>query len=113
MEQEEERMSIKPVESIPYVSGQYLEKRERLQRDIVDIIEGRVKCAEIVGHDYPNSTMREHIKHAITSVAYKQYHVRAYYACFSVRSCKVNGETHWYVVFDTEQWDLERTKVNK
>lgn len=106
-------MSIKSVDSIPHTNGQYLEKRERLQRDIVDIIEGRVICAEIVGHDYPNSTMREHLKDAIRSVAYKQYHVRAYYKCFGIHSCKVNGETHWFVEFYTEQWDLERTKVSE
>lgn len=106
-------MSIKPVASIPYANGQYLGKRERLQRDIVDIIEGRVKCAEIVGHDYPNSTMREHIQDAIRSVAYKQYHVSDNKKCFGIHSCKVSGETHWYVVFDTEQWDAERTKLRK
>ena len=106
-------MSIKPVDSIPYTNGQYLEKRERLARDIVDIIEGRVKRAEIVGYDCPNSTMREHLQDAIRSVAYKQYHVRANNKCFSIHSCKVSGETHWYVEFDTEQWDLERTKVRK
>lgn len=106
-------MSIKPVDSIPYANGQYLEKRERLQRDIVDIIEGRVKRAEIIEYDYPNSTMREHLKHAIISVAYKKYHVRANSKCFGIHSCKLNGKTHWYVVFDTEQWDLERTKLIK
>lgn len=106
-------MSIKPVDSIPYKYDQYLEKRNRLARDIVDIIEGRVERAEIVGHDYPNSTMREHLKHAIISVAYKQYHVRANNKCFGIHSCMVNGETHWYVEFDTEQWDLERTKLRK
>jgi len=106
-------MSIKPVDSIPYTYGQYLEKRERLQRDIVDIIEGRVKRAEIVGHDYPNSTMREHIQDAIRSVAYKQYHVRDNRKCFGIHSCMVNGETHWYVEFDTKQWDLEMAKVSK
>ena len=106
-------MSIKPVDSIPYKNGKYMEMKERLARDIVDIIEGRVKRAEIIGYDYPNSTMREHIKHAIISVSYKQYHVRASYKCFSIRSCKVNGETHWFVEFETEQWDLERTKVSE
>lgn len=108
-------MSIKPVDSIPYANGQYLEKRERLARDIVDIIEGRVERAEIVGHDYPNSTMREHIQDAIRSVAYKQYHVRVNSSnkCFNIHSCMVNGETHWYVEFDTEQWDSERTKVSE
>lgn len=106
-------MSIKPVDSIPYANGQYLEKRERLQRDIVDIIEGRVKRAEIVGHDYPNSTMREHLQDAIRSVAYKQYHVRANNKCFGIHSCKLNGETHWFVEFDTEQWDSERAKLRK
>ena len=111
--QEVERMSIKPVNSIPYANGKYTEMNERLQRDIVDIIEGRVKCAEIVGHEYPNSTMREHIKDVIRSVAYKQYHVIAYFKCFGIHSCKVNGETHWYVEFNTEQWDLERTKPGK
>ena len=106
-------MSIKLVDSIPYANGKYVEMNKRLARDIVDIIEGGVKRAEIIGYDCPNSTMREHIKHAIISVSYKQYHVRASNKCFSIRSCKVNGETHWYVEFDTEQWDLERTKVSK
>lgn len=106
-------MSIKQVDSIPYTNGKNTEKMERLQRDIVDIIEGRVKCAEIVGHEYPNSTMREHIKDAIRSVAYKQYHVIAYFKCFAIHSCKVNGEIHWYVEFDTEQWDSERTQLRK
>lgn len=108
-------MSIKPVDSIPYTYGQYLEMRERLARDIVDIIEDRVKRVEIVGYDYPNSTMRGHIQHAIISVAYKQYHVRAnsYSKCFNIHSCMVNGKTHWYVEFDTEQWDLERAKLRK
>ena len=108
-------MSIKPVDSIPYTNGQFLEKKNRLERDIVDIIEGRVKCAEIVGYDSPNSTMRGHIQHAIISVAYKQYHVRVNSStkCFNIHSRKVNGKTHWYVEFNTEQWDLERTKLGK
>lgn len=106
-------MSIKPVDSIPYANDKYAEMKERLERDIVDIIEGRVKRAEIVGHDYPNSTMRAHLKHAIISVAYKRYHVGANNKCFGIHSCKLNGETHWYVVFDAEQWDLERTTLRK
>lgn len=108
-------MSIKPVDSIPYTYGQYLEKKERLERDIVDIIEGRVKYAEIVGYNSTNSTMREHLKHAIISVAYRQYHVRVNDSnnCFNIHSRKANGETHWYVEFDTEQWDLERTNLRK
>lgn len=108
-------MSIKPVDSIPCTNGQYLEKQERLKRDIVDIIEGRVIRAEIVGYDSPNSTMRGHIQHAIISVAYKQYHVRVNSStkCFNIHSRKVNGKTHWYVEFNTEQWDLERTKLGK
>ena len=73
-----------------------------------------MKYAEIVGHDYPNSTMREHIKHAIISVAYKKYHVRvnSYNKCFNIHSCKVNGETHWYVNFDIDKWD-EATAARK
>ena len=110
-------MSIKIIDSLP--KPMVNERLEALKKDIREIIENTIKLCEIIDPPYPQSSMREHLRKAIRSVVWeyavkdKEHYTPDPYDVFKIQSHKKDGIIHWYIQFDSELWNNERSKLKK
>ena len=108
-------MSVKPIENIP--GRQTGDKLEKMKADIREIIEKRIRTAEIVDSPYSEHTMRAGMTSAIRRVVWdyseekgtKNIPFIKKIISFKVRN--VDGKLHYYVLFDPEAWDAEWKKI--
>ena len=112
----EDNMSVIPVESIP--KKEVNERLEALKADIREIIEKRIRMAEIEFPPYSPSVMRDRITTAIRKVLWEYAIERGYNHLpgrssdvFKIERRHIEGMNHWYVLFDADRWDAEWKRI--
>lgn len=108
-------MAVKPIKEIPgrQVDG----KMDRLKADILEIIEKRIPMAEIVDSPYTEQTMRARMTTAIRKIVWEYSekkgtkHIPFVKKVIDFKVRKVDGEFHYYVIFNPELWDEEWKKI--
>ena len=110
-------MSVIPVESIP--KKEVNERLEALKADIREIIEKKIRMAEIEYPPYSPSVMWERITTAIRKVLWEYAIERGYNHLpgrsdvFKIERRHIEGVYHWYVLFDADRWDAEWEGVSE